>query len=478
MFRRLPVLGLRGRLVAALILTSAVALGVAAVTLLPPLERNLRTQELRTLRDTAIASRPSFEDLEPRQVSASSPRLEHLADALERRTGARVLLFDEQGQMVIDTHPHQPDEFKDVPAVLGQAKPVTGVRTNSSGTDVGRVAIPLSIDGHRYVLALRRQLDAAKVGTHVVRRAFTTAALVGLGVALLLGLGIATTLLRRLRRLRYATLMLADRGLDSELATDTARDEVGDLGRAFTIMQARLREQEHARRAFVATASHELRTPLTSLRAMLELLEEDLQGDPPDLADARRQVSEARVQSDRLAGLAADLLDLSRIDADVSLRSEPVELCELARAVAAEFGDRVTLEEPPGACWAMGDPGAVARTLRILVDNALRFAPPDEPPLLRLDCGGGPRLLSVSDRGAGVPESERELIFERFQRGSSTGGEAGFGLGLAIGRELAERMGGSLTLEPLEPGARFVLRLAAAPELADLTEIQRDEVPG
>ena len=257
---------------------------------------------------------------------------------------------------MIDTHPHQPDEFKDVPAVLGQAKPVTGVRTNSSGTDVGRVAIPLSIDGHRYVLALRRQLDAAKVGTHVVRRAFTTAALVGLGVALLLGLGIATTLLRRLRRLRYATLMLADRGLDSELATDTARDEVGDLGRAFTIMQARLREQEHARRAFVATASHELRTPLTSLRAMLELLEEDLQGDPPDLADARRQVSEARVQSDRLAGLAADLLDLSRIDADVSLRSEPVELCELARAVAAEFGeprDARGARPAPAGPWAI-----------------------------------------------------------------------------------------------------------------------------
>ncbi|MGZ4203050.1 MAG: histidine kinase dimerization/phospho-acceptor domain-containing protein, partial [Thermoleophilaceae bacterium] len=296
MFRRLPVLGLRGRLVAALILTSAVALGVAAVTLLPPLERNLRTQELRTLRDTAIASRPSFEDLEQRQVSASSARLEHLADALERRTGARVLLFDEQGQLVIDTHPHQPDEFKDVPTVLGQAKPVTGVRRNSSGTDVGRVAIPLSIDGHRYVLALRRQLDAAKVGTHVVRRAFTTAALVGLGVALLLGLGIATTLLRRLRRLRYATLMLADRGLDSELATDTARDEVGDLGRAFTTMQARLREQEHARRAFVATASHELRTPLTSLDGMLELLAQDLREDAPDIDDTLVLLERARAQ--------------------------------------------------------------------------------------------------------------------------------------------------------------------------------------
>jgi signal transduction histidine kinase len=87
-------------------------------------------------------------------------------------------------------------------------------------------------------------------------------------------------------------------------------------------------------------------------------------------------------------------------------------------------------------------------------------------------------LLSVSDRGPGVPEGERELIFERFKRGTSTGGEAGFGLGLAIGRELADRMGGSLTLEPSDVGARFVLRLEAAPTLGHLTEIQQHEVPG
>jgi signal transduction histidine kinase len=87
-------------------------------------------------------------------------------------------------------------------------------------------------------------------------------------------------------------------------------------------------------------------------------------------------------------------------------------------------------------------------------------------------------LLVVSDQGPGVPEDERELIFERFKRGSATGGEAGFGLGLAIGRELADRMAGSLTLDRSETGARFVLRLEAAPALGRLTEIQQHEVPG
>jgi signal transduction histidine kinase len=71
--------------------------------------------------------------------------------------------------------------------------------------------------------------------------------------------------------------------------------------------------------------------------------------------------------------------------------------------------------------------------------------------------------LTVADCGPGVEEAERELIFERFHRGRATGGDAGFGLGLAIGRELAERMGGELVLQPpVAPGARFTLRLPAA----------------
>jgi signal transduction histidine kinase len=125
----------------------------------------------------------------------------------------------------------------------------------------------------------------------------------------------------------------------------------------------------------------------------------------------------------------------------------------------------------------MGDPSAVARIVRILVDNALRFAPDEDPPEVSLTRSGDHWLLAVSDRGPGVPDDERELIFERFKRGSATGGEAGFGLGLAIGRELAARMSGSLALEPIDVGARFVLRLEAAPALGRLTEIQQEEVP-
>ena len=99
--------------------------------------------------------------------------------------------------------------------------------------------------------------------------------------------------------------------------------------------------------------------------------------------------------------------------------------------------------------------------MRILIDNALRFTPQGSSVELRQSALRGRGQILVRDHGPGVPVGEQERIFERFQRGSRTGGRAGFGLGLAIGRELAERMGGSLTLLPDEPdpGARFLLEL-------------------
>ena len=156
-------------------------------------------------------------------------------------------------------------------------------------------------------------------------------------LTLILGIPLSATIVRRLRRLRQAALQLAQDGPPVDLPRDRRRDEVGDLSRAFDQMQQRLQQQEEARRAFVSTASHELRTPLASLDGMLELLDDDLGSGDPDLDDARSLLGRARGQSRRLARLAADLLDLSRLDAQVELRSEPVELAELSRAVIAEF---------------------------------------------------------------------------------------------------------------------------------------------
>jgi signal transduction histidine kinase len=279
---------------------------------------------------------------------------------------------------------------------------------------------------------------------------------------------------RRLHRLRDAMLAFGRSGARSELPLETGTDEVADLARAFAELGERLAGQEELRRAFVATASHELRTPLTSLQGQLELLDEDLTRPSPDLEDARRQLAGARVQSDRLARLASDLLDLSRLDARLEMRSEPVAVAELSRAVVAEFdaragrrGTRVELDAPLDL-RADADPGAVARVLRILLDNALRHSPADAAVQVDVRALGSAVEIGVADHGPGIAPADRERIFERFARGADAGEQGGFGLGLAIGRELSERMGGSLVLDRCEGGiTRFVLRLPAAEAVAE-----------
>ncbi len=170
----------------------------------------------------------------------------------------------------------------------------------------------------RYVLAVRKSIGEIPDVVGVVRRAFLDAALAGLALTLILGIPLSARLVRRLSRLREAALELAHGGPAVEVPVDRAHDEVGDLARTLATMQQRLRQQEEARRAFVSTASHELRTPLTSLDGMLELLRDDLTDENPDLEDARALVERAHAQSRRLGRLAADLLDLSRIDAQVA----------------------------------------------------------------------------------------------------------------------------------------------------------------
>ncbi len=328
---------------------------------------------------------------------------------------------------------------------------------------------PLEYD--RFLLVTQKPLTDVDAAVAQVRNAFLAAAGVGLVVALVLGIALSSTLSRRLARLRAAAVRVAAEGPDAPPPpTDTGRDEVGDLARTLAAMQEELRRQEAARRAFVATASHELRTPLTSLQGTLELLDEDLRDGHVDPADLRSQVAGAQSQLGRLRRLATELLDLSRLDAQVPLRAEPVELGELCRAVGAEFeltardhAVELDVVPPPGPCWAAGDPDAVARVVRILLDNALRYSPAGGRVCVTPAYHGGWATVEVSDQGPGVAAEDRERIFARFQRGASTPGTAkgGFGLGLAIGRELATRMGGSLDLHDRPPGegACFLLRL-------------------
>jgi signal transduction histidine kinase len=478
--------GLRARIVGVILVTAVATLVVASVALLGPLEKSLRNAERTSLKNSLTkATVEKFSSLYLDEVGISKDWTDKFGSARARlggRLDARVSVLGNPAPDGTGAAPLAPqrtddgdDSYSDVPQVFR-----TGHSSYTFGTIDGVEYVRSAIrfkdaDGRYYVLAVRKSINEIPVVARAVRTAFLTAALAALALTMLLGIPLSARLVRRLRRLREAALEMAQErpGPAVEVPVDRARDEVGDLARTLALMQQRLGQQEEARRAFVATASHELRTPLTSLDGMLELLSEDLNDERPDLEDARALVARAHAQSRRLGRLAADLLDLSRIDAQVELRSEPVELGELSRAVLAEFelgseqrAVHSTLADEVGAVWALGDPGSIAQILRILLDNAMRASPAGTE--VRVTLRREPVVsISVTDQGPGVPADEREAIFERFHRGRDTAGQAGFGLGLAIGRELAERMGGELVLEDRPgPGATFTLSLPAehAPE--------------
>ncbi|MBA2346700.1 MAG: HAMP domain-containing histidine kinase, partial [Solirubrobacterales bacterium] len=449
-------------------------LAVAALALLSPLQDRLRSQQASALRSAALNARPRVEDAiraDLRSVGATGERTSIVLRQIQTATGgqAAVLGLD---RTVLEGSVPVGDDLQDITEVLARNRSVISRQDDRQRVALSLNTKPLGFEDIRdpefpfFVLALR-QSDAQIADTVAqVRQAFVTAAIVGLAVALILGVLLTTTLTRRLARLRDAAMRITTHGMEVSTPVDTRNDEVGDLSRAMVRMQAGLRRQEEARRQFVATASHELRTPLTSLSGNLELLGEDLAAQDFDREDARQQVISAQGELARLRNLATELLDLSRLDAGVELRSEPVELGEVVRAVAAEFAlqahARQTLLEvvpPRGPCWARGDPDAVARVARILIDNALRYTPPNTSVRVTSGYAGEGATVMVIDDGPGVPEEEAEAIFERFRRGTTTRGEGGFGLGLAIGRELAERLGGGLELSPTPRGARFVLTL-------------------
>ncbi|MFF8954288.1 sensor histidine kinase [Streptomyces sp. NPDC014894] len=258
----------------------------------------------------------------------------------------------------------------------------------------------------------------------------------------------------------------ASADLSRRVPEPDSRDEVARLARTTNETLAALEASEERQRRFVADASHELRSPIASLRTQLEV-----GAAHPELLDVAGAVEDTV----RLQQLAADLLLLARLDAGErpglarvdlgALVREEVSQRTAAEALGGGSGDRipVTVEVAAGL-EVDGSRSQLARVLGNLLDNARRHARAGIVASVRAE--GREVVLAVADDGEGVPEAERERIFERFVRldDARTRDEGGAGLGLAIARDVAERHGGSLTVGRAPTGgALFELRLPAAP---------------
>jgi signal transduction histidine kinase len=331
------------------------------------------------------------------------------------------------------------------------------------GDDIGLVAQPLLRDGREPVgVALySRDFEEVEAAVSFIRNRVLLATLAALVLALLGGWLVAGRLGQRVRRLEKVAEEVSRGSFVDPLPVDS-KDELGQLTRTFNQMQAQLRQVDVARKEFIATASHELRTPIFSLAGFVELLQDE------DLDDnTRREFLETMSeQVARLQKLSVDLLDLSRLDAgSLELHPEEVDLSELARSIVHEFTPAMTdhatdldVRLPEQGPDALCDPERVAQIMRILLDNALRHTPAGTHVTVRADRSNGAAGFTVADAGPGLPEGSRAKVFERFYTGDAA---RGAGLGLAIARELAERMDGRLRVSSQPGGTAFTLELPA-----------------
>jgi len=442
------------RLSLALAVVVAGALSVVWVALVPTLQHRLVNGRLALLAQSA------------RQIARSqdeAPDRGFVDDAARTADANRAVLYriNSSGTLRIVFDTRRTGAFQDVSndAVAlhaAQAGALERGVVTRGGETFAEVALP---DRYGNVLLYAASLRATLENVDLVRSRLIWAGLSALGLAVLVGWGAASLFARRIRRLERAADRIAG-GDFEEPVVDRGRDEVRELADAFDRMRIRLAQFDDARRAFIANASHELRTPIFSVGGFLELLRED------DLdAETRAEFVEAMAeQMGRLSKLAADLLDLSRLDADgMRIDLEPVPLAHVARDLGEELGALAVRREHllevvvVANGQALADRERVLQVGRALVDNALVHTPAGTHVWIVAEG----TQLRVEDDGPGIPVEHREQIFTRFTRLHGTRA-SGSGLGLAIARELAERMGGELRVEARPGRTSFVLDLPSA----------------
>jgi two-component system sensor histidine kinase MprB len=277
----------------------------------------------------------------------------------------------------------------------------------------------------------------------------------GVGLAAALGLGVSRIATRPLARLTATAEQVTATGELHHRIPVGADDEPGRLAAAFNGMLSALESSRDAQRQLVADASHELRTPLTAIRANIELLEHAPQLPLPDRAAMLRS---ARGQLEDLTVLVGDLVDLARPGGERETDPpEELHLDELVGAAverARRHAPAVTFAVDAEPSVVVGCRARLARAVGNLLDNAVKWSPPDAT--VEVTVRGGE--VAVRDHGPGIAQADLPHVFDRFYRAPSARGLPGSGLGLAIVKHVADAHGGSVVAEAA-PGGGTLLRL-------------------
>ncbi len=460
--RRRPSLAFRiSLLTAAVAVIAALISGALAVSLINKNNESAARATLSTLADAVEAQARTQARPEAGPERAELAAL-HVEDA--------VIMPD--GRIVGDTA-----LARDAAAKIDSSRLLAGhsisTTTRIDGSPVlieGRPIVPAGASAPTSAIVLvQRRSDALAIGQGTIRR-LILALVIGVGVAIVLGLVVARRLTRPLRRTAEGAHALAAGQRNITVAPEGPA-EVAEVAEALNTLSAELSHSEARQREFLLSVSHDLRTPLTAILGYAESM-----ADGVIEPEQTREVGVILTgEAHRLQRLVTDLLDLARLDAlDFRINLELIDLGELARAAAPVWANRCAaagvlfaLELANQPLPVRTDPARMRQVLDGLFDNALRVTPAGRPIVLTVRAEAGPAgwplaAAEVRDGGPGLNPDDFAVAFERgelFRRYQGVR-QVGTGLGLAIVHRLVVRLGARIEAGPAaEGGARFTVRL-------------------
>ena len=450
---RLPAIFLLGVLVAALV-TAAIAVRF--------FQEDTRARTLSELRRQAegLAQLYTLQATTSIDEGLRAPRF--APPSLEEATGSRLYYAG------VEIFPGQASGLRKLPTSLLDQEAMDAGRAQTFDFQPPGMertylaaAYPIRLGGETFgaIVVAKPQAELQARWMDLTKR-LGLAFLAGLAIALLLVWYLSRRMTEPLLALSRATEEVSERRYAAMLPEPRSNDEIGELTKRFREMTERLAEAEAHERNFLVRVSHELRTPLTAIRGHVGALREGL-ADDPDATAASLEV--IRAATDRLARLVGDLVDLARLEAhSFTLDEEEVELKRLVEQGYQSFAEEARRRDIRYKLALGADPVVQTdgdRVLQIvsnLLENAFSWTPDGGSISLMLSQANGSVSVAVTDSGPGIPPDDRDRVFRPFV--SDNGG--GTGLGLAISRELAEALGGDLTLYSIMGrGSRFELSL-------------------
>lgn len=368
----------------------------------------------------------------------------------------RLTVYDLSGMQVYDHRDGPQREIKGTDIGLAlSGKTVFRSSLLEDGFSTSYV-IPISVKGVITGALYLHETDAerGKIIADLQSQIRTISLIITVATLLVAGLYLSVVL-HKLQRLSESMRIVAGGDYSHRMVT-RGKDELSELGNEFNTLTERLDDTERQRRRFVSDASHELKTPLASIRLLSDSI---VQTEGMDMDTVREFVTDIGSEAERLQRTTEKLLDLSRLDDDVHVMPEPVDVKQVAvdvmvllRPLAEERKVRIRCELEEG-CVIMATVDDIFHIIFNLTENAIKYNVPGGSVLLELRGSEERVIFSVTDTGIGIPEEETYNIFGRFYRiDKARSREAGgSGLGLSIVHDAVKAHGGSISVGQNKP---------------------------